>query len=383
MTLNHSTTEQHSSDLQGKHPTLAMGELDKIVDLYYLESITSQTVTRKRGGQGSYCFIGTPYRIDLRGTEIAEWVDRLAAQIEREYPTEEDFRVEFEGRSFRGCRDYSSGSSEVALRRMPSNVPALQELDFENKCVRKLLEGTWLNNGGLVVICGLTGQGKTVVAGSTVRTRLEAWGGRAVTTEDPPELPLEGLWGQGACRQIQVTYGETDSKKNGFAGALRRAYRKLPATRPAIMFVGEVRDEETAAELIKAALNGMLVICTVHAMDQTAALRRISSLAEPVLGESTNGLLAQALRLVVHNKLVLNPNKDGWKRGQFSCSIMVSDHESHPVASTIREGRWQQLGTLLTFQATHLRQAELADLSASDLLTKIGSKAPEYQGMKR
>lgn len=375
--------EQNAIDPSNRGTPMGMEDLDKIVDLYYLESITSATVTRKRGGQGAYCFIGTPYRIDLRGTEVAEWVDRLAAQIEREYPTEEDFRVEFEGRSFRGCRDHSSGSSEVALRRMPSNVPALQELEFENKCVRKLLEGTWLNNGGLVVICGLTGQGKTVVAGSTIRTRLEAWGGRAVTTEDPPELPLEGLWGKGACRQIQVSYGDQDPNKNGFAGALRRAYRKLPATRPAILFVGEVRDEETAGELIKAALNGMLVICTVHAMDQSAALRRISSLAEPALGESTNGLLAQALRLVVHNKLVLNPNKDGWKRGQFSCSIMVSDHESHPVAATIREGRWQQLGTLLTFQSTHLRQAELADLSASDLLTKIGSKAPEYQGMKR
>lgn len=375
--------EQTSAEAVRTTSMMAVEDIDKIVDLYYLETITSPSVTRKQGGQGAYCFVGTPYRCDLRGTEIAEWVDRLAAQIAREYPTEEDFRVDFEGRSFRGCRDQSTGSTEVALRRMPSNVPSLTELDFENKCIRRLLEGSWLNNGGLVVICGLTGQGKTVVAGATIRTRLEAWGGRAVTTEDPPELPLEGLWGQGACRQLQVSYADADQNKNGFAGALRRAYRKLPATRPAILFVGEVRDEETASELIKAALNGMLVICTVHAMDQPSALRRIASLAEPVMGDSTNGLLGQALRLVVHNKLVLNPNKDGWKRGQFSCSIMVSDHESHPVAATIREGRWQQLGTLLTFQATHLRQAEMADLSASDLLTKIGSKAPEYAGMKR
>ncbi len=315
MTLEPFAMDQPAAAQCGHITTLTMQEIDKIVDLYYLESIKSPTITRKRGGQGAYCFVGTPYRVDLRGSEVADWVDRLAAQIEREYPSEEDFRVDFEGRSFRGCRDYSSGSSEVALRRMPSNVPSLLELDFENPSVRKLLEGNWLNNGGLVVICGLTGQGKTVVAGATIRTRLEAWGGRAVTTEDPPEPPLEGLWGRGACRQIQVSYSEPDPNKNGFAGALRRAYRKLPATRPAILFVGEVRDQEAAAELVKAALNGMLVICTVHAMDQTSALRRISSLAEPELGEQTNSLLAQSLRLVVHNKLVINPNKDGWKRG--------------------------------------------------------------------
>jgi len=356
-----------------------MDEIDQIVDLYYLEAVFGEPHDRKTNGAGSYCYIGTPYRCDLRGTEISDWVDRLSADVSRTFPTEEDFRIEFEGRSFRGCRDRSGISTEVALRRLPDTVPLLAELDFENKCVRKLLEATWLNNGGLVVISGLTGQGKTVVAGAAIRSRLEAWGGRAVTTEDPPELPLEGFWGHGSCRQLEVTYDERDPFKNGFAGAIRRAYRKLPATRPAILFVGEIRDSETATELLKAAINGMIVVCTVHAMDPVAAIRRIASLAEPVLGDAAAGLVSQALRLVVHNRLTLHAERPGWKRGQFTSSILLSDGEAHPVAATLREGRYAQLATLINFQAAHLKAADADNMSASDLLLKLGSRAPELQ----
>lgn len=354
-----------------------LDDLDRIVDLYYLEPVTGAPVeTARTGGQGAYVYYGPPQRADLRGTELADWVDRLQAKITEQFPAEEDFRIEFEGRTFRGCRDHSGLTTEVALRRLPKDVPLMSDLNFDHAASRLLLEAPWLNQGGLVMFCGLTGQGKTTLAGATVRTRLERYGGRCVTVEDPAELPLEGFFGEGACRQLQVNYTAADPWRRGFAGAMRRAYRKLPATRPAMLYVGEVRDNETAVELVKAALNGMLVITTIHAHDPIAAVTRLVTMAEQTLGDSASLLVGQALRLVMHHKLVLSSKSDGWKRGEFFGQLLYSDADNHPVANLIRTQRYAQLMQVQNFQMSHVRNAHRAGMSAGELMLEIGSKSP-------
>lgn len=376
MTLEDAAEAAEAASHAGLMPPTTLNDLDRVVDIYYLEPVTGAPVESERtGGQGAYVFYGPPTRADLRGTELAGWVDRLAAKINEEYPSAEDFRIEFEGRSFRGCRDFSGLTCEVALRRLPAQVPLLSDLTFDLDSVRGLLEAPWLDRGGLVLFCGLTGQGKTTVANAAVRSRLERYAGRCVTVEDPPELPMEGFFGQGACRQLQVDYTAADPWRRGFAGAMRRAYRKLPATRPAMLLVGEVRDNETAAELVKAALNGMLVFSTIHAHDAIAAVTRLVTMAEQTLGESASLLVGQALRMVVHNKLVLSAKADGWKRGEFFSQILFSDADNHPVANLIRTQRYPQLIQVQNFQMSHVRNAHRGGLSAGELMAEIGSKS--------
>lgn len=357
-------------------PPRTLDDIDKIVDLYYLEPVTGAPVEATRtGGQGAYVYYGPPQRADLRDTELADWATRLSEQVTAQFPSEEDFRIEFEGRTFRGCRDHSGLTTEVALRRLPRDVPLLSDLTFDHGGSRLLLEAPWLNQGGLVLFCGLTGQGKTTLAGATVRTRLERYAGRCVTVEDPAELPLEGFFGEGACRQLQVDYLAADPWRRGFAGAMRRAYRKLPATRPAILYVGEVRDHETAVELVKAALNGMLVVSTIHAHDPIAAVTRLVTMAEQTLGESASMLVGQALRLVMHHKLVLSAKSNGWKRGEFFGQVLYSDADNHPVANLIRTQRYAQLIQVQNFQMSHVRNAHRLGMSAGELMAEIGSKS--------
>lgn len=369
-------TETSETAVASIPPPRTLEDLDRIVDIYYLEPVTGAPVESSRtGGQGAYVFYGPPQRADLRDTELAAWVDRLAERIRDQYPHADEFRVEFEGRTFRGCRDHSGLTTEVALRRLPADVPLLSMLNFDHSTIRQLLEAPWLDRGGLVVFCGLTGQGKSTLAGATVRSRLERYAGRCVTVEDPPELPLEGFFGQGACRQLQVDYTSPDPWRRGFAGAMRRAYRKLPATRPAILYVGEVRDNETAVELVKAALNGMLVVTTIHAHDPIAAITRLVTMAEQTLGESASLLVGQALRLVLHHKLVLSAKADGWKRGEFFGQLLYSDADNHPVANLIRTQRYAQLMQVQNFQMSHVRNAGRAGMTAGELMAEIGSKS--------
>lgn len=341
-----------------------------IVDVYYYDQGTEGPPP----SESAYCYTGGPTAHPVVGTPLAPWVDRLATVVGAAWrPGTHDFRVSYEGLNFRVLRDSQpSRPTQYALRQLPASTPALGELSCDAPLVHELLLWDRLNEGGLVVICGLTGQGKTTLAAAMLRSRLERYGGRCVTVEDVCEIPLENTWGKGSCRQIEVDYNAESPTIRGFTGAVRRAYRSLPATRPGILFVGEVRDGETAAEVVKAASNGMLVVTTVHSMDPASAIMRIANLAEAELGESALVALGQAVRLVVHQELTLAPTGSGWSRGTAKCTALVCDGPAHPIANMIRTRDFKQAAGIQSRQSIWMRQAR----SVNELLREIGSTPP-------
>ena len=146
---------------------------------------------------------------------------------------------------------------------------------------------------GLIFICGEMDTGKTSSAASLVTARLEAWGGICFAVEDPPEPDLHGQHGNGRCIQVPVS-----RRMGGYEEALILALR----TRADLLFVGEVRDSATAAQVIKASINGHLIICTGHAGSVTQGIERLSALAQPLLSNARE-LLSKGLVAVIHQSL--------------------------------------------------------------------------------
>lgn len=177
------------------------------------------------------------------------------------------------------------------LRRFPAEVPNIDKLGLHPALVAMLLEPRLT---GLLVLSGAYGQGKTTTASSVVAARLAKFGGVGVTIEDPPEMPLEGRHGEGVCYQTWVEQG-------GFGHACSKAARWAPS----IIFVGEVRDPETATEALRASLNGRLVVCTTHADSVVTAIERLYTLANGVAGNSEDvaSLLSHGLLGVLHQRL--------------------------------------------------------------------------------
>lgn len=347
-------------------------DLDRISDLVYYEDV-SASEPQAVGGAGAFCYYGPAEAAHLGGTTLAGWVDGLRDHVSTTHRGEEDFRVEYLGSAWRACRDVDERSTQVMLRRLPRATPALKDLRLSEGSIRELMLAPWLNDGGLVLISGLTGQGKSTIAGAMVHSRLIKFGGRCVAVNDVSELPLEGVHGPGTCREIVVDYKTTQARAHGFSGAIRRAYRSFPATRPALLFIGEVRDVETAHEVVKAAANGMLVITTIHAYDETAALMRLLSLAEQSMGEAASQSLAQALRLVLHHSLTLDPDQAGWSRGQFRGSAMVCDGPSHRLGHLIRKQEYSQMPAVWQHQNARLRVASQNGTPAGAILRELGS----------
>jgi type IV pilus assembly protein PilB len=135
---------------------------------------------------------------------------------------------------------------------------------------------------GMVLVTGPTGSGKTSTLYAAL-TRLNHPAINIVTVEDPVEFNLHGI------NQVQVR----DQIGLTFAGVLRALLRQDPD----VILVGEIRDNETAAIAIKAALTGHLVLSTLHTNDAPTSITRLVDMGiEPFLvANSINLVCAQRL----------------------------------------------------------------------------------------
>jgi len=159
-------------------------------------------------------------------------------------------------------------------------------LDLETLGMRqeliKTMDGLIQKPHGMVLVTGPTGSGKTTTLYAAL-TRLYDPSKKIITIEDPVEYELSGI------NQIPV------NPKRGltFASGLRSILRQDPD----VIFVGEVRDGETADIAIRSALTGHLIFSTVHTNDAVSSVGRLVDMgAEPFLVASVlEGLLAQRL----------------------------------------------------------------------------------------
>lgn len=136
---------------------------------------------------------------------------------------------------------------------------------------------------GLVLAAGPTGSGKTttIVACLALVNRPEL---KVISLEDPIEYRVAG---------VEQTEVDTEAGYT-FAVGLRSILRQDPD----IIFVGEIRDTETAETSVHAALTGHLVFTTLHTNDAPGAVLRLMNIGiQPYV-------LAPAINLVIAQRLV-------------------------------------------------------------------------------
>jgi type II secretory ATPase GspE/PulE/Tfp pilus assembly ATPase PilB-like protein len=136
---------------------------------------------------------------------------------------------------------------------------------------------------GMILVTGPTGSGKTTTLYSIIKI-INTQKSNITTIEDPVEYKIQGV------NQIQVNALTNLT----FAKGLRAVTRQDPN----VIFVGEIRDLETADIAVNAALTGHLLLSTFHANNATAAIPRFIDMGiEPFLAGST-------VELVIAQRLV-------------------------------------------------------------------------------
>ena len=163
-----------------------------------------------------------------------------------------------------------------------SGVFSLQQIGM-SASDRKKVEQTVTKPYGMILSTGPTGSGKSTTVYAMLK-KINQPDVNIVTLEDPVEYRLEKI------RQVQL------NRKAGmtFASGLRSIMRQDPD----VIMVGEIRDTETAAIAVQAALTGHRVLSTVHTNDAAGAITRFVDMGiEPFLVSSVM-VLTMAQRLV-------------------------------------------------------------------------------------
>jgi general secretion pathway protein E len=169
----------------------------------------------------------------------------------------------------------------AVLRIEGSDAPqSLDDLMMPRE-VRESVDSLLALRGGLVIVGGPTGSGKTTTLYAMMR-RLADGSRKLLSVEDPVERMIPGVL------QVPVEQGGMD-----FSGSIRAMLRHAPD----VILVGEVRDGATASAATEAALTGHLVLASAHARDAVEVAVRMIELGVPrsVLSYVLEGAITQRL----------------------------------------------------------------------------------------
>ena len=204
---------------------------------------------------------------------------------ERYVPQDGHIALRFEGRKvdIRVSTVPTLYGESVVMRILDKSTMPLNFLSLGmTQSMQNHLDNLIAKPHGLVLVTGPTGSGKTTSLYAALN-KLYDPRKKIITIEDPVEYELNGI------NQIPV------NPKRGltFAAGLRSILRQDPD----IIFVGEIRDGETADIAIRSALTGHLIFSTIHTNDAVSSIGRLIDMGvEPYLVASVlEGALAQRL----------------------------------------------------------------------------------------
>ena len=187
------------------------------------------------------------------------------------------------------------GMVGLAVRRVRSEIPSFEELRLP-----EVMSTLADSPRGLVLITGPTGTGKTTTIASMIGHINRSRRAHIVTIEDPIEVVHDDELSIIQQREVGL---DTDS----YSAALKHVVRQDPD----VIFVGEIRDADSALSAIQAAETGHLVISTLHTIDCMETINRVLDLFPPQQAKEVRTSFAGALRGIVSQRLVLKADGKG------------------------------------------------------------------------
>ncbi len=165
----------------------------------------------------------------------------------------------------------------LVIRLLPQerNVFSTASLGF-SEGVRHAYDRVLASPAGLVLVVGPTGSGKSTTLYAGLQTLALQKTRKVITVEDPIEYAIDGIQQSEARPDLGFSFAE--------------AMRTFVREDPDVIFVGEIRDPETALEALRASQTGHLVLSTLHANDAVDAVQRLFD-----LGMHPNSIAAELL----------------------------------------------------------------------------------------
>lgn len=188
------------------------------------------------------------------------------------------------------------GTFAIAMRHIPLKLPSMEQLRIPEVAKRFAMEPR-----GLVIVTGVTGSGKSTTLASMINYINMHKRSHIITIEDPIEFIHEDI-------KSVVNQREVGTDTPSFLSALRAAMRENPD----VIMVGEMRDTDTIATVLRASETGHLVLTTFHTTDAKETITSIVSYFPPHQQQQVRAQLAANLKGIISQRLI--KRKDGLGR---------------------------------------------------------------------
>jgi len=243
-----------------------------------------------------------------------------------------DFAYQMDEQSrFRANYFKQSDGYGAAFRLIPTKISSVEELG-----VPVVIKEFAYLRGGLVLVTGPTGSGKTTTQAALIDFINQNFSKHVVTIEEPIEFVHEN-------KRSIVTQREVPTDSLSFPAGLKAALRQDTD----IVLIGEMRDLETISLALTAAETGLLVIGTLHTNNARKTVDRMidafpadrQAQARAMLANSLRGVVAQLLlkradrpgRIAVNEILIANA----------AVAAIVREGATHKLQDVIVSGRAQ------------------------------------------
>ena len=194
-----------------------------------------------------------------------------------------------DGDRFRIDMFRSGNHVHAAIRRVKAEIPDYEGLHLP-PIYRKIVEKNAL---GLVLICGVTGSGKSSTIAAMVDHLNAIRDVNIITIEDPIEYRFTP-------KKSIISQREVGVDVESFKTALRFVVRQDPD----VIFIGEMRDAETVLAGIQAAETGHLVFASLHTADTMQSLARMLEFFPTEERDFVRSSLANTLVAVCAQRLI-------------------------------------------------------------------------------
>src|SRR5213593_1769798 len=233
-----------------------------------------------------------------------------------------DFAYQMDQHSrFRTNYFKQSNGYGAAFRLIPTKISTLEELG-----VPVIVKEFAYLRGGLVLVTGPTGSGKTTTQAALIDFINQNFSKHVVTIEEPIEFVHDS-------KRSIITQREVPGDSISFAAGLKASLREDTD----IVLIGEMRDLETISLALTAAETGLLVIGTLHTNNARKTVDRMVDAFPADRQAQAQTMLANSLRGVVAQLLLKRSDRPG----RIAVNEILIANAA--VAAIIREGATQKL----------------------------------------
>jgi len=256
-------------------------------------NITEEDTLSFRIGKDIKEIPGTFINRDQAQQIVLKLTQNNAAYVDLYKPSEIDgsYKMHYKNKDwfFRYNISLASNKVHISIRKLIEAIPDFHKIQMDEPKMMEFLNDMNQVKEGLYLVVGATGSGKSTTIVTALDYIMKNNNVKVITLE----APIEFYFNKKNYPNTVILQREVGKDTNSFYQGLVAAMRQNPD----IIFVGEIRDKQTAEAALNASLTGHMVVATLHAKSIEKTKERMQYLLDGITNDFDfiNGIVYQKL----------------------------------------------------------------------------------------